>query len=734
MIAVDHIFLARGSWRSDSKLEYLGSAGGGSIPNTLCLLSLLGYKTSVFGLVGNDLGERIVKEEFGLFKVDCDSLVERGGRKDLRFTRQFSHVIYPNGTHKFKKHCLGCGSEFGREYQISKLDVDKKTSELAGKADLLLLDRANAAALYLAQIAEKNKKKIAYDLSFTSYGTYHKTTDSILKLCNLVKVNHETFRKIMRSTDNAAIMRWRETYQHTDYLIVTNGEKGSYGYANINGEKEIFHRSAIPCDHVRDCSGAGDILFGMITSGLFLTEPLKDSADFEHRIDIGQALASLNCTLYGARALQRTYLNQKVFPKEILDSVSSILERGRSGNSFSPTIGLPKPVTEPYRLARLSECKICGGIPKEKRRISQSTPSSSLAKDSESLTRVPWTMRSSFETGKTHRDNILEFASSNAVLVGSGGSFTASAFGEALYLHSLGKLAKAITPFEFEGLMTVDDYTAVWFISHGGGNTDILGAALHAEQMKHSKCIVLTGNRNSILAERARQNRWKTVFLQTHERNFVSIVGLLSQVSALCGLLARPDEIGDLDDFFSDTNLRTRFNSAMREMRSIAYELSTGVGKIDDIHIVSFARGWGWPALVDFESKIVEGGICTIEIAELKNFTHGRYINLFNHPNRRRVVFFRTPKDKELVDYLNERLKKHIRTFVLETDKEGIVGALNLLIKALFLAWHLGEISKKNILRPKFPREARGLYSWEPSYRRGYWTKQPRANKETLLQ
>lgn len=731
MIAVDHIFLATGSRRSVSRLEYLGSAGGGTIPNTLCLLSLLGYETYVSGLVGNDLGERIVKEEFGLFKVNYDSLVERGGRKDLRFTRQFSHLIFPDGTHRFKKHCLKCGSVFDREYQVSKLDVDKKTSKLAEKADLLLLDRANAATLYLAQMAERNKRKIAYDLSFTSYGTYHRTTEAILKMCSLVKVNHKTFRKIMGSADNAAIMRWRETYPNTDCLLVTDGENGSYGYANINDEKEIFHRAAIKCDHVRDCGGAGDIFFGMVTSGLFLGEPPKNLADFEQIIDVSQALASLKCTLYGARALQRTYLNQKVSSKEILDSAFSILEKGRSGNSFSPTIGLPKPITEPYRLAKLSECKICGGIPKKKRRISQSKLSISLTKDSESLTRVPWTMKSSFDIGKTYRKGISEFASCNALMIGSGGSFTASVFGEALYLHSLGKLAKAMTPFEFEGLKGIDSDTAVWFVSHGGGNTDILGAALRAEKLSHSKCIVLTGNKNSKLAERAKQNGWKTVFIQSQERNFVSIIGLLSQVSALCGLLTPADEIKDLDDFFSDTNLRTHFNSAMREMRLIAYELSASAGQIDNIHIVSFARGWGWPALTDLESKIVEGGICTIEISELKNFTHGRYINLFNRPNRR-VVIIKTPKDKELADYLYERLEKRIPTFVLETDEEGVIGALELLIKALFLAWYLGEISKKNILRPKFPREASGLYSWEPSYRRGYWKALSETNRETL--
>lgn len=722
LIAVDHIFLAENP-KSTKKLEYLGSAGGGTIPNTLCLLSLLGYKTHIFGVTGNDdIGERIVKEEFRLFSVNSGYLKSRGNKKDLRFTRQFSHLIFPDGTHRFKKNCLKCGSKFSREYQLSELDVVKNLKKLAEETDLLLLDRANKAAFSLTQIAKKYRRKVAYDLSFSSYGAYLEKTRNILKSCDLVKVNHGAFQKIMGSTDNMAIMRFREDYPNVDYLLVTNGENGVYGYAKIDNEKSLFRRNAIRCEHVRDSSGAGDIFFGMAASELLLKEPPENLTDFEQKIDLGQSLASLNCTMYGARALQRTYLNQKASPKEILDSANLIRESGKTTNSFSAIIGLPKPISEPYRLARIDGCKVCGSILYDKKRKKGQKSRLALSKVDTSLTSAPWTMRSSFDAGKTYR-NIPELNSRYALFVGSGGSFTASAFVEAVYLQSLGRLAKAITPFEFEGLNKIDDDTTVWFISHGGGNTDILGAALSAEKNNHSKCIAFTGNKNSKLADMARKNGWKTIFIQSQERNFVSIIGLLSQVSALCGLMASDDDIRDLDGFFSDKSLRMDFGSSMRTMRSIAYEMARSFDDIASMHVVGFARGWGWPALIDLDSKIVEGGICTIEISELKNFTHGRYMNLFGRRNRR-VLLIKTTRDAELVDYLYRKFKRYVPTFVIETEKKGIVGAVDLLVKSLFLAWYLGQIAKKNILKPMFPAEARGLYSWEPSYRKDQWKDQ----------
>lgn len=703
LVAVDHIFLAEDKGRSPKRLAYLGSAGGGSIPNSLCLLSLLGYKTYIFGATGNDECERIIKEEFRSFGVDCDHLVRKGDRTDLRLTRQFSHLILTDGSHSFKKYCLECGSNFSRDYQISKYDMNDKIRDLAKEAHLLLLDRANKANLSLAQIASQNKRKIAYDLGFNSYGSYLETTKSILKLSNLVQINAKTFEKFMGSIDDSAIVRWWENYQDNDYLLITNGEKGLCGYARIGDERIIYKFDAIPCDHVRDASGAGDIVFAVVTSELLLKQPPSSFEDFKIRVDLGQALASLNCTLYGARALQRAYLNQKVTPKEILETASSIIEKGKSGNSFSPTIGLPKPVSKIYRLSNLSDCKICGSISQsEKEKINRRAKRlSSHSEIPEVLTQVPWTMKTSFLTGKEYRNSILEICRKNALFVGSGGSFSASVFGEKLYLHALGGLARAITPFEFEGLTKIDPNAVVWFLSHGGGNADILGSALNAIKLNHSECIAFTGNKNSKLAELARQHGWETIYIQSQERNFVSIVGLLSQVSALCGILATDEDLRKLDEFFSDVSLQNNINHITRRMESISKEIARN-SDVGSIHIVGLARGWGWPALVDLESKLVEGGICTVEISELKNFTHGRYMNLFGRTNRR-VILIRTPSDTELADYLYKKLRRYLPTYVLDTEDDGIVGAIDLMIKTLFLTWYLGQLAKINILKPKFP-------------------------------
>lgn len=721
LLAVDHIFLAQDGSRTPKSYKYLGSAGGGSVPNILCFLSLLGYNTYVFGVTGNDICERILKDDFKQFGVDYSFISKRGDKDNIKITRQYSHVILQNGGHKFLDKCIDCTSAFKRDYQISKSDVNNNLMKITKDVELLIIDRSNEATLSLANIVYRNNGKIAYDWGFFSYGKYLNKTEKIIKMSNIVKTNDSVFKRYMKGNDDEAILRWWEKYPNLDYLFVTNGNKGVYGYAKFSDGRNIFRYDAIPTENLKDASGSGDILFGFVLSELILKKTTFGKTKFKNIVNLGQSLASLNCTLYGARSLQRTFLKQKVSKKEIIEIAKNIASNNKSGNSFSPLIGLPQPLTGPFRLKKLSGCDICGQLYKNRIKINKSRRSK-IPQINKNLSRLPWSMRNSFEIGKAYRKRLSEIREQNALFIGSGGSYSASVFGEILYLHSLQKMAKAITPYEFEGIDLLRDEVAVWFISHGGNNSDILGAALHAKELKYENVNILTSGKNSKLAELSMNNNWNSVFIKGEERNFVSIIGYLSQISALAGILATENEVNRINKFFNDNNILSVFTNARRTMKRIAQQFVINGDTIQDHHIIGLGRGWGWPALIDFESKIVEGGICTIEISELKNYTHGRYINTYGRDNRR-VILYQTPEDKELVEYLCKRFKNRVEYFVISTDEKGIVGGIELLIHSILLAYYLGSIAKKDILSPRYPPEARGLYSWEPENRKNYWKK-----------
>lgn len=719
LIAVDHIFLATDAGRSPN-YEYLGSSGGGSVSNILCMLSLLELESNIFGLTGNDIGEKIVKEDFKSFNINYDNVITRGDRNDIRSTRQFAHRILLNGRHYFSNLCLECGEKFTSNYQFSIKDLSKKVRQLVKKSNVII-DRANLLNLELSKISKKNNNLVTFDFGFTIYGSYEKNANQILQYSDIVKINEKVFNKFLGGSKERIIDRWCERYPNTKYLFITRGEKGVHGFATIENERKYFDYSSIPCDRIKDTSGAGDIFTAIITSNLFEEYP-PSIQDFKQSVEVAQALASLSCTLYGARALQRFYSKQRSTSEDIYESAEQILLKKRVENPFSPVIGLPDSISKPYRFSKIKNCKICGKLSairnnkasKRKRRKKTLT----LHK---SLIQAPWTMISSYNIGKSNRDVIKNDINKNSIFVGSGGSFSTCNFAETLFFNELQQICKVITPFELEGLKNINVDFPVWFFSHGGNNSDILGAAFYGKKkLGLKKGIIITGNKNSKLAQLSNEYGWKTIIIPSKERNFVSVVGYLSQVSVLCGLIAS-DKENELNDFFSESNLRNLFNIVERKMQQLALKIANSTREMQKIHIVGLARGWGWPALIDLESKIVEGGICTIEISELKNYTHGRYINTFGDRKNRRVIILKTPPDAEFVPFLEKKFGKYVDHYVIETEKEGLVGSLELVIQTLFFSWFIGQIAHRNILSPSFPREARGLYSWAPNWRKDMW-------------
>jgi sugar/nucleoside kinase (ribokinase family) len=680
------------------------------------MLSLLGHKTYIFGIVGNDYPERIVSTDFARFNVDYRSLVSRGSPSSPRGTRQFSHVIYPDGNHSFKLECLKCRHPFTRQFQMTKADLSERIRQIAEEVDVLHVDRANEATEELATITAKNKHLVSCDVGFESYGSYREKVSSILELATLIKITEPVFEKHIGARNEDGIRLWWKKYPNSRYLLVTRGGHGVYGFAEIGTEKRVFSLEAIPCEHLRDSAGAGDIMTAVAVHTLLLSHPPSSEDELYANLNSGQALASLSCTLYGARSLQFLFLNQGLSLLQIMDWARKILKVGKSGNSLFPLIGLRDRdrFSNPSRLAPIRVCSVCGS-PLQGKSLS-STKTRDYA-ERVSLDFVPWSMVSGFFVGKASRYQISNITPGPMMFVGSGGSLSASVFGEQVVLRTLGRTAKALPPFDFEGIKNLERDTIVWLLSYGGANPDIIGAAIKAAKMGLRNCIVLTGARDSRLARFAKDHSWVTVFLQAEERGFVSTIGMLAMISALTGLLVPGDKIDEATEFFSEANLYRLTRNADRISMGVAENFSKN---IDSTHIIALGSGWGWPAMIDFESKIVEGGICTIEISEMKNFTHGRYINALYHRQNRHFILFDSPLESELVSFFARKLKRYFpqRLDILKTDLFDIKGSLDLIIQSMFLAFRLGEKSGRNLLKPKYPPEARGLYGWEPSSRR----------------
>ena len=723
LVALDHIFVTNKAVARVGSTEYLGSAGGGSVGNTLCMLSLFGHSTAVTGVVGEDPAGKRLKSDFAQFGVDNTGLIVRGGARETRRSRQFSHIIYPDGHHSFRDQCLRCGTPFAREIAVLPSDLNDRLTTLVSAANVLHIDRANDFTVRLAEATLSQSGLVSFDYGFSSYGRGERKAERLLSLANQVKVNVDLYAKVTGSRTRDGLRVWRERFPNTSHLFITSGANGIFGYSSIGTEKRPFDLPAIPCREMRDGGGAGDVLAAVLVDQFLLSAPSQSIEEVYQRVNRAQALASLSCTLYGARSLARILKDDENKSGSILELADLIVAKGSATSLWSSRMGIPRNSVLKFSFAPDNVCMVCGLANPRRKRVR--SPKGRL-NYSVGLGNALGVMVEAYDIGKSLREGFSEDRASPAILVGSGGSLSAAAFGERLIWHHSGKPASAMPPYEFVRLPSIDQEVAVWFLSYGGKNSDILAAAEHARRLRLSRCVVLTGTKKSPLALMAKEWGWKCVVLPGQERSFVATSGMLAMVSAMAGLLGNDGELTTLDELFDYPSLLDNF---LRIDESSRQKASPILDVLDSIHLIGLSSGWGWPALVDLESKIVEGGLCTIEISEMKNFTHGRYIGALERRKKNKLILLRTPENSELADFIQRKLWRHLTTITLTTERAGVSGSIEMVLNELFFAAHLARKAGKDISNPRYPPEARGLYDWRPSTPKN---NQPAVSRRTI--
>ena len=134
--------------------------------------------------------------------------------------------------------------------------------------------------------------------------------------------------------------------------------------------------------------------------------------------------------------------------------------------------------------------------------------------------------------------------------------------------------------------------------------------------LKVTNGLVFTSDPDSELSRRAGDSGWQVFLVSKYREGFVSTVGYLATLSSLLSVFA-PDSLKeDLDMLFDYKTLLSIFKAADFRARGLCETLS---GYPHNYHFIALGSGWARPALVDLESKLVEGGIATIECSELKN-------------------------------------------------------------------------------------------------------------------
>ena len=297
------------------------------------------------------------------------------------------------------------------------------------------------------------------------------------------------------------------------------------------------------------------------------------------------------------------------------------------------------------------------------------------------------------------------------VAIGSGGSLSA-AHGLAGNHRQYAKMLSAVsTPLEIVR-EPIDKKTTNWLLSAGGRNVDILAAANALIGRKPTQLVVMTGRDDTKLTDLCKAHPFvdlhifpppagKDGFLATN-----SLFGFSGLIERAYASLLRKTDVWNhtasiLNEIINTTHAGTL---GLKEKTDPLWQRATTV--------VLYGPSTSLGA-IDLESKFTEAALGSIQLADFRNFAHGRHHWLAKRGSDSGVLALVAPEDKKLAEKTLALLPDDIPQVLIELPG-GSSSGLASLLTAFKLTGLAGTAQGIDPGRPGVPMFGRHLYRLKP--------------------
>jgi hydroxymethylpyrimidine pyrophosphatase-like HAD family hydrolase len=289
---------------------------------------------------------------------------------------------------------------------------------------------------------------------------------------------------------------------------------------------------------------------------------------------------------------------------------------------------------------------------------------------------------------------VADAAGHPLVAIGSGGSLTACHFAALLHRKRHNRPAQYVTPLDVLTLPAGLHHAAVFLASASGRNKDVLAAYETAISEEAPAIAAVTLRADSPLSDKTKSSRARmfAADIPTGKDGYLATNSLI----ATCFLIARAYGF----------DLACETTCYKKSMDAVIFE---GRHMMQVLH-----GGWSGPVATDLESKVNESALASAQLADYRNFGHGRHLLLANRSEETVVVALVTPSTFAIAEKTLKLLPKSIPVVKLETTIDGPSGTIDLLLQAFHLVAQLGESRGQDPGRPHVPEFGRKLYRLTP--------------------
>ena len=291
--------------------------------------------------------------------------------------------------------------------------------------------------------------------------------------------------------------------------------------------------------------------------------------------------------------------------------------------------------------------------------------------------------------------------------VGSGGFALSMFYCACLYSTNMG-MSQAVTPLMMNH---VSDETLknskVLIYSRSGSQIDTgyickRMAKLNPEGLSCIGQYTTENKKENTLVNQVRKvsENWN-LFPFTSREGFISPLSALTMATAIYKA-------------FTNENPLQKIKITLDPKKNFLYTTLRGHGNAIPLNkiknFITVYGGWGKPAAQSFESIMTESGIANVQLCDLRNWCHGRFIFMSNHLEDSALVLFVTPREKTYIKRLFEgkntfdrnrfAFPDEITTIVVETDFNDSLAPLQLAIQSYILIDEIAKSCGTNPLNP----------------------------------
>ena len=293
--------------------------------------------------------------------------------------------------------------------------------------------------------------------------------------------------------------------------------------------------------------------------------------------------------------------------------------------------------------------------------------------------------------------------------VGSGGSLTGAHALAGLHQRYTGHLAAVATPLEAVG-EPLDATVATWLMSAGGGNPDILSAARTLILREPRQLGILCGREASPLARLCRRHPFVDLLLYpppAGKDGFLATNSLLG----FAALLTRTYAV----EFGADADWQDAVSCLKQLLGATAGAPLSWEADTIPLWTRSTTLVLHGPSTrigaIDIESKFTEAALGHVQLADYRNFAHGRHHWLAKRSETSAVLAFVTDADRAIAERTLDLIPKDVPQARILFGGGPSAVALASLLAALRITGSVGRTRGIDPGRPGVPEFGRKIYN-----------------------